>query len=143
MNEQLTRDAEIARIHVEEELKMLIDGLDRRNKIKTSEEVSEEDIKGMMQLVPVEDVYVEALQVKNPIIDWEIHSEGKKDYWKIIRLGGHTAPKKRVKRLERKKKSKTSGLKRLRRVGANQIVESSSDTVLGAEEDASKQGVGE
>nr|GFA08793.1 hypothetical protein [Tanacetum cinerariifolium] len=212
MNEQLARDAEIARIHVEEELKMLIDGLDRRNKvtanhlqeyeqseaeltirekinlinelvkyqdyhakilkhqaqqskplskkeqrefymsvlrshvgwktkhfrgmtleeikekfipvwkqfedfvpmaskregervkrkglkleqgsakkIKTSEEVSEEDIKGMMQLVPMEDVYVEALQVKNPIIDWEIHSEGKKDYWKIIRLGGHTA----------------------------------------------------
>nr|GEX62336.1 ribonuclease H-like domain-containing protein [Tanacetum cinerariifolium] len=36
-------------------------------------------------------VYVEALQVKHPIIDWEIHSEGKKDYWKIIRLGGHTA----------------------------------------------------
>nr|GEZ30338.1 hypothetical protein [Tanacetum cinerariifolium] len=48
--------------------------------------------------------------------------------------------KKRVKRLERKKKSKTSGLKRLRRVGADQRVESTSDTVLGAKEDASKQG---
>nr|GEY61366.1 hypothetical protein [Tanacetum cinerariifolium] len=48
--------------------------------------------------------------------------------------------KKRVKRLERKKKSKTSRLKRLRRVGADQRVESSFDTVLGAEEDASKQG---
>nr|GEY26908.1 hypothetical protein [Tanacetum cinerariifolium] len=58
-------------------------------KIKTPEEVSEEDLKGMMQLVHVEEVYVEALQVKHPIIDWEIHSEGKKDYWKIIRLGGH------------------------------------------------------
>nr|GEU74645.1 hypothetical protein [Tanacetum cinerariifolium] len=44
----------------------------------------------MMQLVPVEEVYVEALQVKHPIIDWEIYFEGKKDYWKIIRLGGHT-----------------------------------------------------
>nr|GFB09366.1 hypothetical protein [Tanacetum cinerariifolium] len=48
--------------------------------------------------------------------------------------------KKRVKRLERKKKSKTLGLKRLRRVGVDQRVESSSNTVLGAKEDASKQG---
>nr|GEY21225.1 hypothetical protein [Tanacetum cinerariifolium] len=48
--------------------------------------------------------------------------------------------KKRVKRLERKKKSKTLRLKRLRRVGVDQRVESSSNTVLGAEEDAFKQG---
>nr|GEX16496.1 reverse transcriptase domain-containing protein [Tanacetum cinerariifolium] len=58
----------------------------KRTGSKTSEEVSEEDLKEMMQLVPVEEVYVEALQVKHPIIDWEIHSEGKRDYWKIIRL---------------------------------------------------------
>nr|GFA42963.1 hypothetical protein [Tanacetum cinerariifolium] len=32
-NEQIIRDAEIARIHAEEELQMLIDGLDRNNKI--------------------------------------------------------------------------------------------------------------
>nr|GEY28845.1 hypothetical protein [Tanacetum cinerariifolium] len=51
----------------------------------------EEEFKGMMQLVPLEEVYVEALQVKHPIIDWEIHSEGKREYWKIIRLGGHIA----------------------------------------------------
>nr|GEZ67157.1 hypothetical protein [Tanacetum cinerariifolium] len=158
-NEQIVRDAEIVRIHAEEELQMLIDGLDRNNetiakylqeyeqfaadlsieekidminelvkyqdhyakvlkyqsqqskplskkqqrefymliedfvhmaskeegerfkrkglrleqdsaeKMKTSEEVSEEDLKEMMQLVPVEEVYVEALQVKHPIID--------------------------------------------------------------------------
>nr|GEZ76894.1 hypothetical protein [Tanacetum cinerariifolium] len=126
-NEQITRDAEIARIHVKEELQMLIDGLDRNNeiiakylhdhsgwktkhfkgmtleeiremfipvwkqiedfvpiaskeegerfkrkglrleqdsakKIKTAEDVSKEDLKEMMQLVPVEEVYVEALQ---------------------------------------------------------------------------------
>nr|GEZ59111.1 hypothetical protein [Tanacetum cinerariifolium] len=60
-------------------------------KLKTSEEVSKEDLKEMMQLVPVEEVYVEALQVKHPIIDWEIHSEGQRDYWKIIWLGGHIA----------------------------------------------------
>nr|GEX08248.1 retrovirus-related Pol polyprotein from transposon TNT 1-94 [Tanacetum cinerariifolium] len=160
MNEQLARDAEIARLHDEEEIKMMIEGLDRSNemikkhlqeyeqskaeltigekidlineleqrefymlvlrshagwktrhfrvmtleeikekfipvwkqfedfvpmaskeegervkrkglkleqgsakKMKTSEEVSKEDLKEMMQLVPVEDVYVEALQV--------------------------------------------------------------------------------
>nr|GEV58720.1 hypothetical protein [Tanacetum cinerariifolium] len=33
MNEQIARDAEIARIHAEEELQMLIDGLDRNNKV--------------------------------------------------------------------------------------------------------------
>nr|GFB31795.1 ribonuclease H-like domain-containing protein [Tanacetum cinerariifolium] len=49
-----------------------------------------EDLKGMMQLVPVEEVYVKALQVKHLIINWEIYFEGKKDYWKIIRVGGHT-----------------------------------------------------
>nr|GFD22238.1 hypothetical protein [Tanacetum cinerariifolium] len=37
-------------------------------RMKTYEDVSKEDLKGMMQLVPVEE----------------------KDYWKIIRLGGHT-----------------------------------------------------
>nr|GEU92066.1 hypothetical protein [Tanacetum cinerariifolium] len=157
----IVRDAKIARIHAEEELQMMIDGLDRNNEViakhlqeyeqsnaeltigekielineleqmefymsvlrshsgwktehfgeegervnkkglklehgsakrmKTSENEFEEDIKEMMQLGPVEEVYVEALQVKHPIIDWEIHSEGQRDYWKIIRLGGHTS----------------------------------------------------
>nr|GFC89696.1 hypothetical protein [Tanacetum cinerariifolium] len=111
-DEQIARDAEIARIHGEEELQMLIDGLDRNNetiakekfilvwkqiedfvpmaskeegerfkrkglrleessakKIKTAKDVSEEDLKQMMQPVPVEEVYMEALQVKHPIID--------------------------------------------------------------------------
>nr|GEV26354.1 hypothetical protein [Tanacetum cinerariifolium] len=133
MNEQIARDAEIARIHAEEELHMMIDGLDRNNetvakshagwkakhlkgmtleeikekfdpvwkqmqdfipmgskeegerfkrkgltlkqesakKVKITEEVTEENLKEMMQLIPVEEVYVEALQVKHPIIDWE------------------------------------------------------------------------
>nr|GFB22390.1 hypothetical protein [Tanacetum cinerariifolium] len=59
-------------------------------KVKTSEEVSEEDLKTMMQLVPVKEVYVEALQVKHLIIDREIHTKGLRSYWKIIRLGGST-----------------------------------------------------
>nr|GFA30411.1 hypothetical protein [Tanacetum cinerariifolium] len=33
MNEQIARDAKIARIHAEEELKMMIDGLDRNNEV--------------------------------------------------------------------------------------------------------------
>nr|GEW41989.1 hypothetical protein [Tanacetum cinerariifolium] len=175
MNEQIARDAKIARIHAEEELQMMIDGLDKNNetdakylheyhqfaaelsierrielisdlvkyqdnyakvlkfqtqqrkplsrkqqrdfymsvlrshagerfkrkglrleqnsakKVKTSEELPEENLKEMMQLIPVEAIYVEALQVKHPIIDWEVHTEGERSYWKIIRLGGITA----------------------------------------------------
>nr|GEW68855.1 uncharacterized mitochondrial protein AtMg00810-like [Tanacetum cinerariifolium] len=46
--------------------------------------------------------------------------------------------KKRVKKLEKKNRSKSSGFKRLRRVGTTHRVESSTDTVVGAQEDASK-----
>ncbi|GJV64204.1 hypothetical protein Tco_1475032 [Tanacetum coccineum] len=48
--------------------------------------------------------------------------------------------KKRVKQLEKRKKSITLGLKRLRKVGSASRVESSNDVSLGAQEDASKQG---
>nr|GEY43442.1 hypothetical protein [Tanacetum cinerariifolium] len=157
MNEQITRDAEIAKIHAEKELQIMIDGLDRSNETvakyfqeyyqfaaelpigerielisnlvkyqdnyakvlkyqtqqrnplsrkqqiefymsvlkshsgKTSEEVPEEKLKEMMELIPVKEVYVEVLQVKHPIIDLEVHTEGQRSYWKIIRLGGSTA----------------------------------------------------
>nr|GEX51755.1 hypothetical protein [Tanacetum cinerariifolium] len=123
---QAVSDSEIARIHAEEELKLMIEGLDRSNEeenervkrpgikldqrsskrvkisrtprlepsqeqqFKGSKGVSKEELKGMMQLVPLEEVYIEAVQVKHPIIDWEIHPEGKREYWKIIILGGHT-----------------------------------------------------
>nr|GFC58231.1 hypothetical protein [Tanacetum cinerariifolium] len=36
------------------------------------------------QLVPVEDVYVQALQVKHPIIDWRVYSEGERNYWEDL-----------------------------------------------------------
>nr|GFD25231.1 hypothetical protein [Tanacetum cinerariifolium] len=45
----------------------------------------------MMQLVPIEEVYVKALHFKHPIIDWKVHTEGQRNYWKIIRLGGSSA----------------------------------------------------
>ncbi|GJX63290.1 hypothetical protein Tco_0296190 [Tanacetum coccineum] len=48
--------------------------------------------------------------------------------------------KKRVKQLEKRRKLRTPGLKRLRKVGSASRVESSNDVSLGAQEDASKQG---
>nr|GEX29689.1 hypothetical protein [Tanacetum cinerariifolium] len=52
--------------------------------------ISEEELKKMMVLVPVEELYIEALRVKYPIIDWEIYSKGQRKYWKIKRVGNHT-----------------------------------------------------
>ncbi|GJZ05207.1 hypothetical protein Tco_0538482, partial [Tanacetum coccineum] len=53
-------------------------------------ELPQEDLQQMMMVVPVEEVYVEALQVKYPIINWEVYSEDTRRYWKIIRVGNHT-----------------------------------------------------
>ncbi|GJT70571.1 hypothetical protein Tco_1029857 [Tanacetum coccineum] len=48
--------------------------------------------------------------------------------------------KKSVKQLEKRRKSRTLGFKRLRKVSSASRVESSNDVSLGAQEDASKQG---
>ncbi|GJW46244.1 hypothetical protein Tco_0077890 [Tanacetum coccineum] len=48
--------------------------------------------------------------------------------------------KKRVKKLERRNKSRTLGLKRLRKVGRTARIEFSDEASLGTQEDASKQG---
>ncbi|GJX70853.1 hypothetical protein Tco_0308024 [Tanacetum coccineum] len=48
--------------------------------------------------------------------------------------------KKRFKKLEKRRKSRTPGLKRLRKFGSAIRIESSNDASLGAQEDASKQG---
>nr|GEW34648.1 hypothetical protein [Tanacetum cinerariifolium] len=53
-----------------------------------TKEMSKEDVKNILEIVPVFEFKVEALQVKYPIIDWEILSEGSRIYWKIIRVGG-------------------------------------------------------
>nr|GEW70124.1 glutamic acid-rich protein-like [Tanacetum cinerariifolium] len=50
-------------------------------------EMSEEDVQNMLHIVLVSEFKVEALQVKYPLIDWEIHYEGSRSYWKIIRVG--------------------------------------------------------
>ncbi|GKB69434.1 hypothetical protein Tco_0930846 [Tanacetum coccineum] len=57
---------------------------------KEPKEISEEEIKKMMEIVHVEEFYIEALQAKYPIVDWEIYSEEQRKYWKIIRVGNHT-----------------------------------------------------
>nr|GEV68802.1 hypothetical protein [Tanacetum cinerariifolium] len=54
-------------------------------RMKTSEDVSEEKLKEMMQLVPLEEVYVEAMQVKHPIIAWEIYSEDLHQLWTLVK----------------------------------------------------------
>nr|GEV08725.1 hypothetical protein [Tanacetum cinerariifolium] len=53
-------------------------------------EMSEEDVKNMLQIVLVAEFKVKALQVKYPLIDWEIYSEGSRTYWRIIRVDGIT-----------------------------------------------------
>nr|GFD51608.1 hypothetical protein [Tanacetum cinerariifolium] len=42
-------------------------------------------IKEMMQLVPVEDMYVQALQVKHPIIDWKLDREDLNQLWTLVK----------------------------------------------------------
>nr|GEZ47395.1 hypothetical protein [Tanacetum cinerariifolium] len=56
---------------------------DSAKKMKTSEEVSEEDLKVMMQLVPVEEVYVEALQtlVRETLSIKQATSDKEKELW--------------------------------------------------------------
>ncbi|GJW43856.1 hypothetical protein Tco_0072655 [Tanacetum coccineum] len=53
---------------------------------KKENELSEEEIQKLMMIVPVEEVYVKALQVKYQIIDWEVYIEDSRKYWKIIRV---------------------------------------------------------
>ncbi|GJY76158.1 hypothetical protein Tco_0481274, partial [Tanacetum coccineum] len=53
-------------------------------------ELLQEDLQQMMMVVPVEEVYIEALQVKYPIVEWEVYTEESRKYWKIIRVGNHT-----------------------------------------------------
>ncbi|GKF30679.1 hypothetical protein Tco_0100477 [Tanacetum coccineum] len=47
---------------------------------KDPKELSEEDLEKMLEIVLVEEVKAAVLQVKYPIIDWEIHTEGLKKY---------------------------------------------------------------
>nr|GEW89127.1 hypothetical protein [Tanacetum cinerariifolium] len=47
---------------------------------KEDDEMTQEYLQQMMMMVPVEEVYVEALQAKYPIIDWEFYIEESRKY---------------------------------------------------------------
>nr|GEV72278.1 hypothetical protein [Tanacetum cinerariifolium] len=47
---------------------------------KSTAKIPKEKIKEMMQLIPIEEVYVEYLQVKHLIIDWKVYKEGQRSY---------------------------------------------------------------
>nr|GEZ58729.1 hypothetical protein [Tanacetum cinerariifolium] len=98
----ITRDAEVARIHTEEELQGMIDSLDRTNEtiakyLQEYQDFASElplerrielikKVKEMMQLVPIEEVYVQALQVKHPIIDWKhLDREDLNQLWVLVK----------------------------------------------------------
>ncbi|GJR20269.1 hypothetical protein Tco_0968796 [Tanacetum coccineum] len=54
-------------------------------------EPDEESVKSQkIREALVEEVYVEVLHVKYPIIDWEVYFEDTRRYWRIIRVGNHT-----------------------------------------------------
>nr|GEV64774.1 hypothetical protein [Tanacetum cinerariifolium] len=53
---------------------------------KSTEDITKEKMKEMMQLVPVEDVYVQALQVKHLIIDWkQLDREDLNQLWALVK----------------------------------------------------------
>nr|GEZ12285.1 hypothetical protein [Tanacetum cinerariifolium] len=97
MSEQIARDAGVARIHAEEELQSMIDGLDRNNETIakylqeyqqfTAELHLERRIELISDLlIPIEEVYVEALQVKHPIIDWKhLDREDLNQLWILVK----------------------------------------------------------
>ncbi|GKB53070.1 hypothetical protein Tco_0903823, partial [Tanacetum coccineum] len=65
-------------------------GSSEEQSAEKEKELSEEELQKLLVIIPVEEVYVEALQVKYPIIDWKVYSEDTRRYWRIIRVGNHT-----------------------------------------------------
>nr|GEX76269.1 hypothetical protein [Tanacetum cinerariifolium] len=54
--------------------------------VKSPDEVPEKKVQEMMQLVPIEEVYIEALQVKHPIIDWKhLDREDLNQLWALVK----------------------------------------------------------
>nr|GEZ15860.1 hypothetical protein [Tanacetum cinerariifolium] len=122
LSEQLVRDSEIARLHAEEELNIMIEGLDRSNefedfvpmsskeeservkrqglkidqgsskRMKISEGASEEELNGMMQIVPLEEFYIKDIQriyincglwSRKPSTLNRLQKTRRRSYWKL------------------------------------------------------------
>nr|GEU87455.1 hypothetical protein [Tanacetum cinerariifolium] len=58
--------------------------------VKEENELSQEDLQQLMIIALEQGMNVEALQVKYPIIDWEISTKESRKYWKIIIIRNHT-----------------------------------------------------
>ncbi|GJY49400.1 hypothetical protein Tco_0439356 [Tanacetum coccineum] len=80
------------------------------------------------------------VNLTNPITDEAANEEHVPIHSNDPLLSEITKLKERVKKLDRRNKSRTPGLKRLRKVSRTTRIESSKDKGLGAQEDASKQG---
>ncbi|GJU82017.1 ribonuclease H-like domain-containing protein [Tanacetum coccineum] len=55
-----------------------------------TDELPQEQLNQMVIIVPNKGINIEALQIKYPIIGWEVYSEDTMQFWKIIRVGNHT-----------------------------------------------------
>nr|GEU40849.1 hypothetical protein [Tanacetum cinerariifolium] len=53
-------------------------------------EISQEVIQNMLQIIPMAEFKVKALQVRYALIFSNIYSEGSRTYWRMIRVGGVT-----------------------------------------------------
>nr|GEX91430.1 hypothetical protein [Tanacetum cinerariifolium] len=73
------------RLEQEESAKKLKTSKEVSKEVKTYDEVPEEKIKELIHLVPIEEVYVEALQVKHPIIDWKLDKEDLNQLWALVK----------------------------------------------------------
>nr|GEX27507.1 hypothetical protein [Tanacetum cinerariifolium] len=72
--------------YAKESLKKLKTSESVPEEVKLPDEVPKEKVKEMMQLVPIEEVYVEALQVKHPIIDWKhLDREDLNQLWALVK----------------------------------------------------------
>nr|GEZ33350.1 hypothetical protein [Tanacetum cinerariifolium] len=70
-------------------------------KVKATKEVPKDKVKEMMQLVPVEEIFVEALQVKYPIIDWKhLDREDLNQLWALVKESLNIRPASSDKEME-------------------------------------------
>nr|GEY28372.1 hypothetical protein [Tanacetum cinerariifolium] len=82
----------------QESVKKLKTSKEVLEEVKSPDEVPKEKVKEMMQLVPIEEVYVEALQIKPPIIDWKnlMHASVEWKFYDTCRVHHVTAKDKEI-----------------------------------------------
>nr|GEV11423.1 hypothetical protein [Tanacetum cinerariifolium] len=64
-------------------------GLTQEQPDEEEKELSQEDLQQLTIIISEQRMNVEALQVKYPIIDWDIYTEDSRKYWKILKVGNH------------------------------------------------------